>query len=711
MSFTRQILVGLSLGVFTGLLLGELVWPLTIVAQGFVKLLQMTVLPYITVSIVSSLGALDYSEAKRLGRKAGGVLLALWSIGLLFAFATPLAFPPIETASFFSQTLITPAEPLNLVDLYIPANPFFALANNVVPAVVLFSVILGVAVIGLERKQPLIEVLSLTSRAIARATHFIVRLTPFGIFAIAASAAGTLHIAEVSRLQVYLIAYMAVAMLVALWVLPGLVAALTPIPYRAVLQPTRDALITAFLAADLFIVLPILISACKELLARYGLTDAESASLPDVLVPTSFNFPHTGKLMSLSFVLFAAWLAGAPVPAADYPRLAFAGLLTFFGSLNAAIPFLLDVFRIPADTFYLFATTSVINSRFGSLLAAVHTVALTLIGTAAVTGTLRFDASRLVRYCVTTLLLTVATLGGLRVAFETILRSPFEGEALVYGIRPRFQHPPTVVRNEPSPMATPARTTVERVRARGRLDVAVLPNSLPYAFQNKSEELVGLDVEMAHRLAADLGVGVAFIRTRLENLPAFLRDGRCDIAMSGVLMTPQRAETMRFSQPYLDETLAFMVRDHLRHRFATWDSIRRLGPVHVGTMDVPYYIAEVRERAPSLRLEALTATVDPLSALPTFEAFLVPAERGSVLTLLHPEFTIVVPEPSPVKAPLAYPLPPGDSDWASLVNGWIELKRRDGTVDALFRHWIMGQSSETRQPRWSILRNVLHWVR
>ena len=63
-----------------------------------------------------------------------------------------------------------------------------------------------------------------------------------------------------------------------------------------------------------------------------------------------------------------------------------------------------------------------------------------------------------------------------------------------------------------------------------------------------------------------------------------------------------------------------------------------------------------------------------------------------------------------MKVPLAYPLTPHDSDWASLVNNWIELKRRDGTLDALYRHWILGESPERQHRRWSIIRNVLHWV-
>ena len=33
-----------------------------------------------------------------------------------------------------------------------------------------------------------------------------------------------------------------------------------------------------------------------------------------MIVPASFNFPHTGKLLSISFILFAGWFADAAVP-------------------------------------------------------------------------------------------------------------------------------------------------------------------------------------------------------------------------------------------------------------------------------------------------------------------------------------------------------------------------------------------------------------
>jgi ABC-type amino acid transport substrate-binding protein len=95
---------------------------------------------------------------------------------------------------------------------------------------------------------------------------------------------------------------------------------------------------------------------------------------------------------------------------------------------------------------------------------------------------------------------------------------------------------------------------------------------------------------------------------------------------------------------------------------------------------------------------------------PSVDALALPAERGSAWTLMHPRFSVVVPQPGIVKVPLAFPLAGHDLAFASFVNTWIDLKRKDGTIQAAYDHWVLGLESGQREPRWSILRNVLHWI-
>jgi Na+/H+-dicarboxylate symporter/ABC-type amino acid transport substrate-binding protein len=715
-SSSTKILVGLVSGAFVGVFFGEHAGALKIAADGFVKLLQMAVLPYITISIITSLGTLRYDQAKTLGVRAGAVLGGLWCIALLFAFLIPVAFPEIETASFFSTTLVERRQPFNFIDIFIPSNPFNSLANNIVPAVVLFSVFLGIALIGVERKQILLDVLAVAKEGLSNATKFIVTLTPYGIFAIAANTAGTLNLEQLGRIQVYLITYVLMALLVALWVLPGLVAALTPFRYRDVLGPTRDALITAFMAGNLFIVLPILIHSCKELLQQLRPTDENAAALPDVIVPVSFNFPHTGKLLSLSFIVFAGWFADAAVAVSQYPQLALTGLLTFFGSTSAAVPFLLDLFRIPADTFQLFLATSVINVRFGALLAAVHTVTVALLGSAAILGAVRFNGARIMRYLIITVVLSAALLGGLRTLFSTALKQSFAGEELVYGMRSlmNFSEPRIVKQADLRDDAGGETSSIlNAIKKRGVLRVGVFTDRLPFVFLNREQKLVGFDVEMAHHLARDLGVKVEFVELEaLAALTPLLAAGRIDLAMTGLPVTPERAGEMSFSVPYLDETLGFVVKDYLRDRFSSWANIRELGSFAVKIPNLPYYVDQIRRRAPTLKLDLVETLNEIENGLrqATLDAVVLPAERGSVLTLLYPKYTVVVPEPDTVKIPLAYPVARRDQEWTQFVNTWIELKRRDGTIDALYGHWILGKHADKREPRWSVIRNLLHWV-
>lgn len=713
LSPSSRIAIGIACGAALGLFIGEAASVLQIVADAYIKLLQMTVLPYVTVSIIAGLGGLDYEQARALGVRVGLLLALLWAIALTAVLVFAVTFPPGQNASFFSTSLVEEREPFDFLNLYIPTNPFNSLANNVVPAVVLFSIVVGVALIGIPGKQPLLDILGTAAKAISKATTFVVALTPYGTFAIAAVVAGTVSPDELKRLEVYLLGYVGVSLLLSLWVLPGLVAALTPVPYRALLSRTRDALMMAFMTTSLFAVLPLLTEEAKALVRDYARVDARREAVADVIVPASFNFPHTGKLLSLSFVLFAGWFSDVRVPLAEYPRLAGAGLLTMFGSVNAAIPFLLDLLHIPADTFRLFVTSSIVNARFGTLLAAIHTVAVAVLGTCAVTGMLTFNGRKLLRYAVTTAVLTFVILGGTRVLLQVALYRPYDKDTTLMSmgmLRDRG-----AVRAFESVSAAPAlppatKSILDRVHERRVLRVGYFADSLPYAFINRSHELVGFDVEMALQLARDVGATAEFVALDRKVLTTGLDPAVCDVLMSGVAVTADRSLRVQFSEAYRDETFAFIVLDRRVVEFSAWAAVREKGRLRLGVLNTPYFIQKVRDELPDAEIvpfDGVDGMFQPMN--PPLDAMVMAAERGSAYTLLHPEYSVAVPKPRPFKVPLAYVIAGRDATMTSMVNTWIELKRRDGTIDELFAHWILGQNSQPKRRRWSVGRDLLGW--
>ncbi len=716
-STTRNILIGLALGVATGLFFGEKAGVLQLVAEGYLRLLQMTVLPYVMVSLIEGIGSLDGARARHLFVRVGTLSLVLWALALGAVMLMPLVFPEIESASFFSTTLVENRPPLDFVALYIPSNPFHSLANNIVPAVVLFSVFLGVALIGIERKQDLLENLMLIERGLKRANQFAVGLTPIGLFAIAAHIVGTVDAAQFAQVRVYLISYGVMALLLSLWVLPGLVACLTPIPAREILKKTRDGLITAFMTGELFIVLPMLIDRSKELLIAHGLPESQEGSSPDVIVPAFYNFPHAAKLLSLSFVLFAAWYSQTVLSLTDYWVLVLAGIFSLFGSINVALPFLLDVVKIPADTFQLFLTTGVINARFGTLTSAMYMVTLALAGSYALAGNLRLSPGRILRYALVTAGLTVVTLAMTGGLLRALGSGTYDKDRLVEEMK--LLRPPTVrasvLRQLPSePLPKDGASVLDAIRARGRIRVGYVDGALPYSYLNSRGELVGFDVEMAYTLAAELGLAIEFVPVPRERLAEVINAGLCDVVMGGIAVTTGRASEMVFSPPYVDETLSFAVPDHRRADFSSAEWIRATPGLRVAVPNLPYLEEIIHREFP--RVEIVPVSVDRAvdfftGRMERIDALVFPAERGSYFTLLYPAFSVAVPHPLAIRFPLAYPVARRDLEFARFLGIWIDLQRKNGTVQALYDHWILGRDAQPKQPRWSVIRNVLHWVK
>ena len=183
MSPTAKILLSLCLGIGVGLFFGEPAGRLGVVGDVYVGLLQMTVLPFITLSLVANVGRFSLQDGAKLMRAAAIVMLGL----------------------------------------YVPSNPFHSLSRNLVPGVVLFSILLGLALAGLERKQLVLDQMDVLMQGLMGVNKFVVRLSPVGIFAIAASAAGTITLTEFGRLQGYIISHTLLAVILALWVLPMVV--------------------------------------------------------------------------------------------------------------------------------------------------------------------------------------------------------------------------------------------------------------------------------------------------------------------------------------------------------------------------------------------------------------------------------------------------------------------------------------------------------
>lgn len=714
MNLATKVLIGLGAGIVTGLFFGETIAFLGVAGQAFILLLQMTVLPYVAVSLISGLGHLRAADALSLAKRAGGFLLIFWGLALAAVLLIPVAFPNWTAASFFSTSLVEPGEPQDFLALFIPANPFHSLSAGIVPSVVVFSIALGVALMGIERKRSLLEALGAVAEALGSITAFIVRLAPYGVFAIVAHAAGTMDPEEIKGLEVYVFVYAVVALVLSLWALPVLVTVLTPFRYRDVVWFSRDALVTAFATGNLFVVLAVLAGKSKQLLRAQKGQAADSEALVDVVVPTAFTFPSSGKLLALSFVLFAGWLSGFEVSLGRYPAFIASGLSSFFGSTMVAIPFLLDMFQIPADTFQLFLIAdNIVGNRFGAMLAAMHILGLALLAACAMEGLIRIRPQRIARYAALTIGITVAAIGGVRLTFEAI-GSDYLGYVQFIRMRPRVEGVETRILDAPPAAIDPVDRsvpTLDRINRRGFLRVGYTSDSLPYAFRNEAGEVIGFDIDLMTVLAREMDVSLELVRTDRGDLARLLNDGYLDTVVGGIALTTERLERVWFSTPYLDATLGFVVRDHRRQQFNSRDAVKSLKSPRLAVLNIPYYIDKMGAYLPQAEFIVIDSIRDFFQdETDRFDALLLTVQTGSAWSLIYPQFSVAVPLPDTTAIPFALPAARGDQDMVEFLSSWISLKKKDGTIDMLFRHWILGEATQSRKPRWSILRDVLGWV-
>ena len=717
LSLSVRIIAGLALGIFTGLFLGEPAAALQPVADIYIRLMQMTVLPYLVMSLIIGFGQLEADQARRLAMRGGVLLLLVWVLSFAVIAAMPAAFPPMQSASFFSNALIEPRQPFSIADLYFTANPFNSLSNAVIPAVVLFSSMIGIGLIGLKDRERVLGTLRVLNASIIRITHFIISLTPIGVFAIGAVTAGTMTPETFIRLEVYFITFGAASLLLAFLVLPLLVTALTPFRYREVIAVGREALLTAFVANNAFIVLPILVDRTRVLLRRHRLLTAESDSAAELLVPILFNFPNAGRLLTLLFIPFAAWLAGSGLSTSDYLSLFAVGVPSYFAKAQVALPFLMDFFGLPHDLFQLYIPTTIISGKFDSMVTAMNLLVFALLGAGAMGGFLVIQRRRLLVAGALMTAGTVITVIVIRLVLDASIDTTYRKDEVLRQMHTPRNISSAIIHTELASVDTEVTSrdlpALERIQERGTLRVGYDPANLPFSFFNLDGELVGFDIELAKSLAESFGVKAEFVPIEWPELPAMLAKGFIDV-MPGTWYRPFWFPSLRLSAPYMTGTMALAVRDNRRHEFASIESLHRSHGLRIGvpldTRQVQYSMRRYFGDADVefITLEFWQAFFE--GRHPELDAFLVPAENGSAWSLMHPEFTVVVPQPDPVKVPSAFGLALNAGELTDAVNEWVVFATNEGMIQRAYDYWILGEGAAEKRPRWSILRDVLGWV-
>jgi Na+/H+-dicarboxylate symporter/ABC-type amino acid transport substrate-binding protein len=712
MSLSKKILISLVTGVAAGLFFGEQCSFFSYIGDGFISLMQMTVLPFIMVSIIANLGRTSMSEGKELLVKGIKTLLLLLSFGVAALMILPYAMPEWTASSFFKSSITEIQEPIDFLSMYIPANLFGSMANNVVPAVVLFSIFMGIGLSGIKNKEVLLKNLDVITAALNQINKMVVKLTPIGVFAIAAYNAGTMTVGELQRLYAYVIIYTLAVLLLGFYWLPLVISATTGIKPKQLFSATKDTLLTIFATGKIIIVLPQLIDNIKTLFAELNENTEETNMKTELITPLAYPFPNLGTFVIFIFVPFTAWYVGNNLSLTDHITFLAATIPSSFVAPVTGIPFLLDLLKLPQDMFQLFVMSSVYTDRIRVVLGATHLLALTLITVKWSTSGLAVKWGKILRGFAIGIVLTVLSVIGANYYLGHVL-----GKSDQYGsfIQMKFttDYPKgkiVAAENLSLPDSSLLNDHLGLIKKRGVLRVGYYADKLPFAFRNEEGDLLGFDIEMAYKLASELNTKVEFVKITNRESSALLNSGKIDIVMSGVHLTTQLINDNNVSISYMDQTFAFIVPDHLRNDFNSVQALMNKKDVSIAVTD-PYYAAKAAKFLPDAKIVNIeTPRRFFRSEYKNTDALLYFAEAGSAWTLIYPSFSVAIPYPKIYKVPMVYPLPLNDPKWKNFVDSWLLLKKDEGSIKLLFKHWIEGGGANIKEKRWSVIKDVLKWT-
>ena len=231
--------------------------------------------------------------------------------------------------------------------------------------------------------------------------------------------------------------------------------------------------------------------------------------------------------------------------------------------------------------------------------------------------------------------------------------------------------------------ATAQSGRLDRVSAAGELRVCIWPDYFGISYRNpKTQQLIGIDIDMARALALDLGVRLRFVDSSFARLIDDVTQDRCDIAMFAIGVTAGRAEKLRFTQPHLVSDI-YAITTKSNRRIKTWEDIDKPGVVVAvakGTLHEPV----MRERLTQASL-LVTGTAQGREQE-------VESGRADVFMTDFPfshrmlETTdwarLVAPPAVYHLTPYAYAMQQGDDLWYARIERFMSDVKRDGRLRA-----------------------------
>ena len=714
-NFVAQVLEGMIIGFILGQVLPDKAADyLSPIGNGFIRLFQMPVLPFISLSLIAGVGRLEMNQAGRLLIRAGAVLVCFWVLILLTVCLIPLGFPDWQQGSFYQPSLLETGESFDLVELFIPSNPFEAFAQTQIPAIVLFSLMLGIALIRIPKRKELIKIFDTLCSGLLKISTTISKLTPIGVLAIVASSANKIDASQIPRIGVYVAIQAGIALLLTFLIIPLIIQGLTPFKAKQIINRFKNPLLIAFATANMLVVLPSIINTVKQLIleekrkaqhidihnpsANSGLI--KEIELPiELLTPLALVFPGMGRIVSIAFIPFSEWMAGRPLIIEAYPEFLLTGLASTFMEGVMAMTFMINRLSLSNQLVDLYVTLDqTIIARLGTLLECCSVFSLVVISTWISLENQQEQQRRLLPAALS--YLSIPLFIAMINAIFNRVPAPINWEKeqlLSQGFA--VAKGPAKINLSDTKISDPG--SWQRIKEQGIIHYCIMRNDYPMSYRNYAGNLVGMDVEIGLLFAEEMGLKPKFklfksfnnrTSKNAEITKNFFASHNCDMTLSNIITSNKVISKFLPTRSLRNLSLSFLSKQRQFSNIKQWNDLKKHKRLRIGILKGKNLVNStlsqaapeaifIRQRTKRLLIEALKNNQVDLVLMTT--------EKASAWTVLDPTLRITVPMPVQ-HVPKQRVLPLEAETLLRIWDDWIFFQYTTGVTEKIFDHWVKG---------------------
>jgi polar amino acid transport system substrate-binding protein len=229
---------------------------------------------------------------------------------------------------------------------------------------------------------------------------------------------------------------------------------------------------------------------------------------------------------------------------------------------------------------------------------------------------------------------------------------------------------------------------LEQVLKRGVLRIG-MSTFVPWAIQDKSGNFVGFEIDVANRLAQDMGVKTEFIPTKWSGIIPALLTGKFDIIIGGMGIRPERNLKVNFSIPYDYTGMSIVAHKKLASGFTKLSDFNNPS-ISLASRTGTTAAAAAKQFLPKAKLrlfddesqaiqELLLGRVHAVIASAPLPAFQAIANPDRLFLPLKEEFT---------REPIGFAIRKGDFDSLNFLDNWIRIVEAEGWLKDRKHHWF-----------------------